>query len=215
VLGVPAGQSGWDTPVNFLAWRDRGSTRVTGALLARHVGPLTNESTVDTDHTVTTRARHTFDALGYVRTSHGRVETALHQRLTNDSVHRWGDGENPDALTASWTDGSSVVVLGRSPFAGFSHAARRYSIDGSITVAADNRLTTTITMTDAATFLANGQHTKLEDTYTGEASFLLGVPRDQRHATGTSRERYRIDGTVRYDKTIATRNGFVEPVRKL
>jgi hypothetical protein len=211
VLGVPAGQPGWDTPVNFLAWRDPGRAQVTGALLTRHVGALTNESTVGADHTVTTRAMHTLDASGYVQTSHGKVLTVLRQHLTNDGVHHWGDGENPDALNATWTDNSSVLVLGRSSFVGLTDAARRYAIDGSITVSADNRLTTTITMTDAGAFLAPGRHTKLADSYTGEASFTLGVPRDQRHATGTSQERYRLDGDVHYDKTITTRNGFVQP----
>jgi hypothetical protein len=209
VLGVPAGQPGWDTPVNFLAWQDPGSAQVTGALLARHVGELTNQSTVGADHTVTTRARHALDAVGFVRTSHGQVRTVLHQHLTNDSVHHWGDGENPDALRATWTDDSSALVLGRSPFAGLSRAAHRYTIDGTITVSADNRLTTTMTMTDAASLTAPGRHTRLEDRYTGEASFTLGVPRAQRHAVGTSQERYRLDGDVHYDVTISTRNGFI------
>ena len=45
---------------------------------------------------------------------------------------------------------------------------------------------------------------------TGEASYILGVPREQRHATGTSQERYRLsaDGS-RYDHTIRTVNGIV------
>jgi hypothetical protein len=205
VVGVPAGQPGWDTPVNVLAWRDPGSAVVTGRLVAHHVGSLSNDvtdSTVDGGHQVTVRASHRLDAVGFVHTSHGTVVTAIDQRLGNDSTHRWGAGENPDALTATWTDRSSTVVGGVSPFAGLVVAARRYAIDGVITVSPDNRLTTTITMTDAATI---GRQT-LDDTYTGEATFTLGVPRDQRHATGTSRERYRTDS---YDKTIATRNGFV------
>jgi hypothetical protein len=79
-----------------------------------------------------------------------------------------------------------------------TRAADRYAIDGSITVGADNRLTTTITMTDAGL----GR----DDTYRGQASYLQGVPRDQRQAVGTSQERYRQG---RYDRTIRTVNGFV------
>jgi hypothetical protein len=45
-----------------------------------------------------------------------------------------------------------------------------------------------------------------DDTYRGQASYLLDVPRDQRQATGTSQERYRAGG---YDRTIRTENGFV------
>jgi hypothetical protein len=205
VVGVPAGQPGWDTPVNFLAWRDQGAARVTGALLAHHATDLTNRSTVDvsgTGHTVTTHAAHELTGAGLLHTSHGIVTTLVRQRVGNDSVHRWGDGENPDGLTATWTDESMSLVAGRSPYAGLTRSSKRYRIDGTITVDTANRLTTTITVTDAA----DGSAGHLDDTYSGEASYLLGVPRDQRHATGTSTERYRLDG---YDRTIRTRNGFV------
>jgi hypothetical protein len=193
VVGVPAGLPGWDTPVDFLAWRDPHARQVTGGLVADHLGALTNDVTVAPERTVTTKAAHTFDAVGYVRTSHGVVTTAVHRRLGDDSVHTWGDGENPDALKATWTDESWVVSGPR-----VAHDSACYSIDGSITVSPDNRLTTTITMTDAGT--------GYRDTYRGEASFTLGVPREQRHATGTSEERYRAG---RYDRTIRTVNGFV------
>jgi hypothetical protein len=216
VIGVPAGQPGWDTPISFLAWRDPGGAQVTGRLLAQHAGPLTDTSTdavVDGAHRVTTQGAHSLDALGTVHTSHGWVTTAVRERLTNDSVHRWGDGENPDALQATWTDEASSVVVGRSPFAGSATSAKRFSLDGTITIAADNRLTTTITIADTATDTvlgAAGFHRNgLDDTFRGEASYLLGAPRDQRHATGTSRERYRLTGDIRYDRTIETRNGFV------
>src|SRR5262249_29270441 len=197
VVGVPAGQSGWDTPVNFLAWRDPADRPVTGRLLSHEAGQLANESTyaqVDGNHVVTTRASHTLRAVGQLRTSHGPVLTTVSERLGNDSTHQWGDGENPDALHAQWTDDSSTVVAGRSAFAGLTTAARRYAIDGSITVDADNRLTTTITMTDAATTVTGHAVRTLDDTYRGEASFTLGVPRDQRHAVGTSQERARLGG---------------------
>jgi hypothetical protein len=204
VVGVPAGQAGWDTPVSFLAWRDPGTTQVTGALLAHHVGESRNDVTTGdhtvtthtvTTHTVTTHAGHSLDAAGYLRTSHGVLPTALHQRVSNDSVHRWGADENPDALTATWAD-ESWSVVGTE----VSHAADRYAIDGSITVSPENRLTTTITVTDAGI--------GFEDTYRGEASFTLGVPREQRHAVGTSEERYRAGGETR---VIRTRNGYVLP----
>jgi hypothetical protein len=193
VIGVPAGLPGWDTPVDFLAWRDPHVGRVTGGLIADHLGALTNDVTVAPERTVTTKASHTFDAVGYVRTSHGVVTTAVHRRLGDDSVHTWGEGENPDALKATWTDESWTLSGAR-----VTHDSARYVIDGSITVSPDNRLTTTITMTDAGI--------GYDDTYRGEASFTLGVPREQRHATGTSEERYRAG---RYDRTIRTVNGFV------
>ena len=197
VVGVPAGQGGWDTPIDFLGWRDPGSRQETGGLLTSRLGTLTDKVTAGTGGVVL-HAAHTFTAAGYLRTSHGLVTTSVSERLGNDSTHTWGDGENPDALTATWTSDVTGVVAGPSRFAGVTRAADRYAIDGSITISADNRLTTTITMTDAGP----GR----DDTYQGQASYLLGVPRDQRQAVGTSRERYRQG---RYDRTISTVNGFV------
>jgi hypothetical protein len=216
VVGVPAGQPGWDTPISFLTWRDQGSAQVTGRLLAHRVDALANDSTVATVngfHQVTTTASHALHAVGLVQTSHGPVTTIIDQRLGNDSTHRWGDGENPDSLDASWTDRSTALVLGRSPFAGITNAARRYAINGTITVSPENRLTTTITMTDAVTATSAGPGgfglRVLDDTYRGEASWTLNVPREQRHAVGTSQEHYRLTGDTCFDHTIETMNGFV------
>ncbi|MFD0521202.1 peptide-N4-asparagine amidase [Paractinoplanes durhamensis] len=193
VVGVPAGQSGWDTPVNFLGRRDHGATRVTGGLLSSDVKPLVNEVTAGPG-SVTAHGGHSLRATGYLRTSHGVVLTSVTQRVGNDSTHTWGDGENPDALRATWTDDATSVTGGK-----VTHLGQRFAIDGSITVDADNRLTTKIRMSDA--------RGPVTDTFTGEASWLLGVPRDQRHATASTEERYRIAG--RYDKTIRTANGAV------
>lgn len=197
VVGVPAGQGGWDTPINFLGWRDPAGRRVTGALAGAHLSTLTDDVTAGPGN-VRLHASHSFVAGGYLRTSHGLVTTTVSQRVGNDSTHTWGDGENPDALKASWTDDVTGVVAGRSRFAGVTRAADRYGLDGRITVDADDRLTTTLTVTDAGIGRS--------DTYRGAASYLADAPRDQRQATGTSEERYR-EG--RYDRTIRTRNGFV------
>ena len=157
VVGVPAGQPGWDTPVNLLAWRDPKATQVTGTVLADHLDALRNDSTfsvVDGMNQVLTTAAHHLAAVGMLHTSHGIVTTAVDERLSNDSTHRFGaePGENPDNLTAEWTDTATVATAGK-----VTRAALRYAIDGGITVSADNRLTTTITMTDAADTAAAGR----------------------------------------------------------
>ncbi len=197
VVGVPAGQSGWDTPVNLLGWRDPGTSRVTGRLLAHHVSALTGSVTADAGR-VTARGGHRLVATGYLNTSHGRVSTTVTQQVGNESDHEWGEGENPDALDATWTDTATTVVLGRSRFAGVTRSAQRYTLNGAITVDAANRLTTTIRMTDAGEAYT--------DTFTGEASWLLNVPREERHATATTQEHYRAP---HYDKTIKTVNGVI------
>lgn len=225
VLGVPAGQSGWEIPTNVLAWRDQAAVRVTGQLLTSSLSPLVNDVTLsneDGQTRVAVRGEHKFSALGYVQTSHGRVTYAVNRELANTSTHRWREGEDPDSLTAAWTDTSTVLVAGLRP--SLTHHAARYTIDGVISVeegtSLGDRLNTTITATDAATHSQVGvggtQRWTLEDTYTGEATWTLGVPRPDRHAVGTSSEHYQLRGDHLdlnhgrcYDRTIATVNGFI------
>jgi Peptide N-acetyl-beta-D-glucosaminyl asparaginase amidase A len=99
VAGVPAGQAGWDTPVNVLVWQDSGSTRVTGELVSRTDSPLRADSEVTVtsgEHRVDTDGAHEFRAVGLLHTSHGDVVTTVEQRVANHRVHTWLDGENPD-----------------------------------------------------------------------------------------------------------------------
>ena len=150
-----AGQVGWDTPVNFLAWRDPGGAQVTGRLLTRQVGDLTNESTVQvsgTDTTVITHARHELTAAGLLRTSHGLVATVVHQRVGNDNVHRWGDGANanPESIDATWTDQATSLVAGISRFAGLTDIAQRYAMNATAFLDPAGRYGVTMTFTDNA-----------------------------------------------------------------
>jgi len=150
------------------------------------------------------------------------VTYAVNRELANTSTHRWRPGEDPDSLTDTWTDTSTVLAAGLRP--SLTHHAAHYAIDGVISVeegtSLGDRLNTTITVTDAATHSHAGvggtQRWTLDDTYTGEATWTLGVPRPDRHAIGTSRERYQLRGdhpsrhhSTCYDRTIATVNGFI------
>ncbi|WP_343073461.1 peptide-N4-asparagine amidase [Pyxidicoccus fallax] len=220
VLGVPAGRPGWDLPTNVLVWRDARSAQVTGGLLEHRVGAVSNESThtvVDGWNHVDTQGNHHLRVTGYVRTSRGKVVTTVEQSVSNESLHRWqGDAENPDALTSTWNDSSTITVAGHGFFPTVSRSNKRYVLDGLISVTPENRLTTTITVSDLADerttrglFTLDQQ--KLSDVYTGEASYNLGVPRPQRNAVGISTHHYRLTGEHGdcYDRQISTRNGFV------
>ncbi|TSC34330.1 peptide-N4-asparagine amidase [Corallococcus sp. Z5C101001] len=220
VLGVPEGRPGWDLPTNVLIWTDARSTRVTGGLLQHQVGTLTNDSAhslVEGWHQVDTRGEHSLKVSGYVRTSRGWELTTVEQSVSNASMHRWlGDTENPDALTATWTDTSTVTVVGRDVFPTVSRSHKHFVLDGLISVTPENRLTTTLGINDADDSLTLGglrtlEHRELSDVYTGEAAYTLGVPRAQRNAVGTSTHRYRLTGQPGdcYDRSISTRNGFV------
>jgi hypothetical protein len=204
VVGVPAGQTGWDVPTTLLAWRDPHSRTTTGALIENSETPLTNQP-VYTDHQLTTTARHSLTVSGYVNTSHGRITTTITRTVASNSTHIWNADETTDALQAVWTDATAVTVRsGHSRDT--SNTFYKYALNGRIDIDGAGRLTTAIALDDTA----DAAHHKLVDTWTGTASWTLNVPREQRHATGISTERYRLyePGRV-YDHTISTRNGAI------
>ncbi len=216
VVGVPVGQSGWSVPVNVLVWQDTKSARVTGRLTVHRAGDLTNSSvhTPGSEHRLNTEGGHRLTVAGYVDTSHGRVTTTVSRTLANTSVHRWTDGENSDGLDATWTDDESVTVDGYGP-ARTSRTHRTYAMDGTTTLGADGRLRTVLTLGDRATVVEthDGRRTawsRLDDTYTGDAAYTSNVPREQRHAVGTTSERYRLYGSEGcYDRRLTTVQGVL------
>ncbi|MEV5610142.1 peptide-N4-asparagine amidase [Streptomyces sp. NPDC052225] len=210
VVGVPQGQSGWSTPVNILAWQDAGRAHVTGALTGHKAGDLANTSTYtpgsgDVQHRLDTEGGHGLTVSGYVNTSHGRVTTTVSRTLATTSVHRWTDGENADALDATWTDRETVSVDGHA-----TRTHRTYRMDGTTTLGADDRLRTVITLGDREATSAGGAWTVRDDTYTGDATYTSSAPREQRHAVGVTGERYRVHGPGRcYDRELRTEQGML------
>ncbi|MFG2134053.1 peptide-N4-asparagine amidase [Streptomyces sp. NPDC048751] len=221
VVGVPTGQSGWSAPVNVLVWQDAKKAHVTGGLTELRASGLANSSayTPGTEHRLDTEGGHRLTVAGYLDTSHGRVTTTVARTLASSSVHRWTDGENLDGLDARWTDDESVTVDGRGP-ARTTRTQRTYTMNGTTTVGADDRLRTVLTLGDrAAVVEARGQRrtawSRLDDTYTGDATFTVNVPRDQRHAVGTTSEHYRLYGSAGcYDRSLTTVQGVLTEDRR-
>ncbi|QSQ26674.1 peptide-N(4)-(N-acetyl-beta-glucosaminyl)asparagine amidase [Pyxidicoccus parkwayensis] len=218
VLGVPEGRPGWDLPTNVFVWRAASSARVLGGLLSHEVGPVTNDSNyalVDGWHQVDTQGGHHLRVSGWALTSKGRVVTTVEQTVSNSSMHRWvSDEENPDELTATWTD-SSIVVSAGTGFPTVSRSEKRFVLDGHIDVTPENRLTTVLTMNDsedARTIVGPGAQKlrTLSDVFTGQAAYTLGVPRAQRNAVAQSTQHYRLtENGACYDRTISQKNGTV------
>jgi hypothetical protein len=217
VVGVPEGQSGWSTPVNVLVWQDAGRAHVTGAVTRIKAGDPANSSTYtpgSPEYRLDTAGGHRLTVAGYLDTSHGRVTTTVSRDLANTSVHRWTEGENTDGLEAGWTDDESVTVDGRGP-AATTRTHRTYAMDGTTTLGADDRLRTVLTIGDRASVDASrgGRRTswsRFDDTYTGDATYTANVPRDQRHAVGTTKERYRLYGSAGcYDRELVTVQGVL------
>ncbi|MCX5555824.1 peptide-N4-asparagine amidase [Streptomyces sp. NBC_00038] len=216
VVGVPEGQTGWSAPVNVLVWQDAKSEHVSGALTEVKAGTLANSSTYTpgSEHRLDTEGGHRLTVAGYVDTSHGRVKTTVSRKLANASVHRWTEGENTDGLKATWTDDETVTVDGRGP-ATATRTQRTYTMDGTTTLGTDDRLRTVLTLGDRAAVdeTRGGRRTswsRLDDTYAGDATYTANVPRDQRHAVGTTSERYRLYGSAGcYDRSLVTVQGVL------
>ncbi|EKX62658.1 peptide-N4-asparagine amidase [Streptomyces ipomoeae] len=221
VVGVPEGQAGWSTPVNVLVWQDEKSEHVTGALTRVRAGDLANSSTYTpgTEHRLDTEGSHRLTVSGYVDTSHGRVTTTVRRSLIDTSVHTWSDGESPDALKATWGDDETVTVDGRG-LARTTRTQRSYTMDGTTTLGAGDRLRTVLTLGDRSTVSETygGRRvawSRLDDTYTGDATYTAFVPRDQRHAVGTTSERYRLYGSGGcYDRSLVTAQGVLTEDRR-
>ncbi|MFI1975538.1 peptide-N4-asparagine amidase [Streptomyces wedmorensis] len=222
VAGVPAGLAGWSTPTNMLLWQDEGSRVVTGGLDRHEEGTPRNTSAYTADaggatpHRLDTDAAHRLTVAGHLNTSHGRVDTTVVRAVAHTSVHRWGEGENPDAFTGRWTD-DETVTTGRT----VTRVRRAYTMDGETTIGAGDRLRTVLTLGDRADTLVvrDGRRvswSRLDDTYTGDATYTSGVPRDQRHAVGTTTERYRLYGSAGcHDRTLTTVQGtLTEDLRR-
>lgn len=221
VVGVPEGQSGWSAPVNILVWQDTKSAHVGGRLTAHRQTGLTGSSAYrpGAEHRVDTEGGHGLTVAGYVDTSHGRVTTTVSRSLAHTSTHRWTDGENVDALDATWTDDESVTADGRGP-ARVTRTQRTYTMDGTTTLGAADRLRTVLTLGDRASVTESrgGRRTawsRLDDTYTGDATYTVNVPRDQRHAVAATSERYRIRGSAGcYDRSLVTVQGVLTGDRR-
>ncbi|MFI6335135.1 peptide-N4-asparagine amidase [Streptomyces sp. NPDC050535] len=216
VVGVPEGQTGWSAPVNVLVWQDAKRAHVGGALTQVKAGTLVNSSThtPGPEHRLDTEGGHRLTVAGYVDTSHGRVRTTVSRELANTSVHRWTDGENTDGLKATWTDDETVTVDGRGP-AAMTRTQRTYTMDGTTALGAGDRLRTVLSLGDRAAVdeFRGGRRvawSRLDDTYAGDATYTANVPRDQRHAVGTTRERYRLYGSAGcHDRTLVTVQGVL------
>lgn len=207
VAGVPEGQSGWSVPTNILVWQDEHSSQVTGRLTVHRESAPSATTAYDPDagpRTLDATGGHALTVSGYVNTSHGRVTTTVRRAVTAASTHIWNADETADALTARWTDDQTRTVDGVT-----TRTRRAYTMDGSVTIGTDDRLRTVITLGDHAR-TTGAVRSRLDDTFSGDATWTLGVPRDQRHAVGTSSERYRLTGAGGcYDHVIATVQGVL------
>jgi hypothetical protein len=212
VTGVPDGTDGWSTPTGFRVWRDAGSKVVKGGVLSSSTTKARNKITT-ADGEVRFTSSHRHSATGWLTTSKGSLVSTVERSVSATGTHSWGADENPDGIDANWSDVESRSALTNGALSS-STITREYSMKGK-TAVADGRLKTTMKMRDAvdvSTTDANGRtrDSSSSDAYSGVASYLVDVPRRERHATAHTRERVRSSGGHDcHDHTVTTDNGYV------
>ncbi|WP_082588726.1 peptide-N4-asparagine amidase [Terrabacter sp. Root181] len=211
VVGLPSGQGGWTISPRFRIWRDAGRSVVAGTTGTAYAGDPVVESAVsgagDQAGHVDLDARRQLRVTGTLSTSRGPVTTTVTRRLENTSRHVWTDDEADDTLTASWTD-TQVVATGlangtptvertghRWDKDGVLGFHPRGDIAGAYDVTGDIAITWSRddSLTRGAARLSSRSETS---SYDGQASWIYGVPRDQRHATADTSARATLSEKV-------------------
>ncbi|GAA1906723.1 hypothetical protein GCM10009814_40130 [Lapillicoccus jejuensis] len=230
VVGLPDGQSGWTLSPSFRVWRDAGATQVTGGLTSSSTGEpkVTSDvaGTGDGPGHVDLTATRSFTATGWVRTSTGRVTTTVQRALRNTSAHVWTDQEGDDTLHAAWRDTQTVTATPAAGRATVTTDERRYAkdgtlgfhphagVDGAYDVTGDLAITWHAghVVTRGASVLADHQETS---GYDGTASWVYGVPREDRHGEADTRswstvtDRGADGSTTSYQRRLHSVNGVV------
>ncbi len=221
VVGVPEGQAGWSTPVNVLVWQDEQRAHVTGKLTAHKEGDLTNSShyTPGSEHRVDTEGAPPADRRR-IRRDLARPRHDDRQPLARQHLGAPLDRRRDERRAGGHLDRRRVGDRRRAR-TGAHHTHGPELHDGRHDhPRAGDRLRTVLTLGDRATTAAShgGRRTawsRLDDSYTGDATYTANVPRDQRHAVGTTSERYRLYGSHGcYDRTLTTVQGVLTRDRR-
>ncbi|RKT78249.1 peptide N-acetyl-beta-D-glucosaminyl asparaginase amidase A [Terracoccus luteus] len=228
VVGLPEGQSGWTLSPRFKVWRDAGSRVVTGTTAVAPPADPRVDATVTGEAgsggSVALTGTRAFTAIGTLSTSAGVVTTSVQRSLENRSDHTWTAGEEDDVLKASWLDRQTVSTRTGGGAPVVERVERRYTKDGTlgfhphpgIDGAYDVTGDLTILWRESAESRRSGAlvDSRLETSwYSGEAAWIYGGPREERHATADTRSQARVvtrsaDGTTStYDRRLRSVNG--------
>ncbi|EAP96965.1 hypothetical protein JNB_20183 [Janibacter sp. HTCC2649] len=216
---VGAEGSGWDVPTAFSSWQDEGSAKVTGAVRSIDETAPVVTNTVGTEganFTADLHGSHALTTQGYVDTSHGRVSTSVSRTVGAQTHHVWSDGETSDGQVTTLTDTGYVRTEAGHGVPAFDRWNYTFSLDGQIEITDAGDLTTTITVGDTGSETrkqgaVRGPWRSWDHGYTGEATWNYTVPRDERRATGWSKQDFTDRSSVApcWHRVIHTVNGVV------
>lgn len=226
VEGVAPGETAWTLSPAFHIWTDDDRDVVPGGLVSTSAPAPDIDAEVeghdDLTGSVRMTASRTFAATGWLETSGGRVTTTVERRLDNDNDHSWTDHEEHDEIDATWTDAATTVTTGSNGKTTRTGQTLTYSKRGFVDFVEREAapgtydVTTTLDIGYGSHDTAGGfgvppLDRRLSDTFSGTAHWIYGVPRDQRHATATTNQHYRLTGDPEfpcYDRTLTAVNGY-------
>ncbi|NHN55343.1 hypothetical protein G9U51_06035 [Calidifontibacter sp. DB0510] len=224
VAGGPSNGSGWSLAAVMQVWTDPLGRTLPAQLVSTSGSPAAIRSQVtgqnDNAGSVTMDARRSFTATGWVDTARGRVTTTVQRTLTNASRHTWTDGESRDDLDANWSDKQVVTSAEKNRKPSVATTALDWSKKGYITFLPHPGIPDAYDITTDLTIGINRDEQSTvygrpqpglttTNTFTGQASWLYGVPREQRTASSHSKQVYtaRTDGSA-YRHTLEAVNGY-------
>ncbi|MBW3085859.1 hypothetical protein KEM60_02070 [Austwickia sp. TVS 96-490-7B] len=235
VAGIPHDGEGWTLAPALHLWTSASQAPTRAGLASTRDGTATVDTsatgTKDQPGSVTVQGKNHFEATGWVDTAAGRVTTTVRRDLSHRSTHTWTAKETRDDLDATWSDTHSVQVRVGEAAPTTRQVEATWSKKGSTlaepwgSAPQAQRLTTDLDITDGSTSYvliptgAKQHQVTVTNGFAGAATWVTGVPREQRMASGWSRQRFVTDGdpTLRhYDHELATINGFftVDQVRR-
>lgn len=221
VVGLAHDATGWTLLPNLQIWRDPKGTRTRGALTSHVLGkPAREDAFSDEDGRTVLRSSGAGELTlaGWVETSTGRRDIEVAYQVDMRSRHDWDKEESDDRLKAEWTDRQRVTIRAAGQAPQVEERALAFSLDGGIRTvpeAGNPRLTTDLVIqANASTRRQQGDApaiwTQVENRFQGEAGYTQKVPREQRRATGHSRQDFRMTdsaGTCQAHR-LATVNGY-------
>ena len=221
VVGLAHDATGWTLLPHLQIWRDPKGARTRGELTSHVLGqPARNDAFSEENGRTVLRASGAGELklAGWIETSEGRRDVEVAYRVGMQSRHDWDKDENDDRLKAEWTDSQRISTRVAGQAAVVEEKALAFSLDGGIRTVAEAgnpRLTTDlIIQADETSQRRQGDApatwTRVENRFEGEASYTQKVPREQRRATGRSRQDFRMTDSAGacQARHIATVNGY-------
>lgn len=221
VVGLAHDATGWTLLPHLQIWRDPKGVRTRGELTSHVLGkPARNDAFSEENGRTVLRASGAGELklAGWIETSEGRRDIEVAYRVGMQSRHDWDKDENDDRLKAEWTDSQRISTQAAGQSAVIEEKALAFSLDGGIRTVAEAgnpRLTTDLVIQADETNQrrqgdAAASWTKVENRFEGEAAYTQKVPREQRRATGHSRQDFRMTDSAGacQARHIATVNGY-------